>query len=79
MSEAHRTNQAGLSSVAELLTRSILATLCLRRRRLCLRISCEDELCSVELLSLKHRGNDEGKPGAADASKTPENTAGATL
>lgn len=38
--------------VAEL-TRSILDTLCLRRRRLCLRISCEEELCSVELLSLR--------------------------
>lgn len=35
------------------LTRSILDTLCLRRRRLCLRISCEEELCSVELLSLR--------------------------
>lgn len=35
------------------LTRSILASLCLRRRRLCLRINCEEELCSVELLSLK--------------------------
>lgn len=37
----------------KLLTRSILASLCLRRRRLCLRINCEEELCSVELLSLK--------------------------
>lgn len=35
------------------LTLSILDTLCLRRRRLCLRISCDEELCSVELLSLR--------------------------
>lgn len=45
----------------KLLTRSILASLCLRRRRLCLRINCEEELCSVELLSLKKGKREESK------------------
>lgn len=46
----------GLSVV---LTRSILASLCLRRRRLCRRINCDEELCSVELLSLKKENSEE--------------------
>lgn len=40
------------------LTRSILATLCRRRLRLCRRIRWEEELCSVELLSLKRYQKD---------------------
>lgn len=36
----------------QVLTLSILVTFCLRRRRLCLRMRCDEELCSVELLSL---------------------------
>lgn len=42
-----------------MLTRSILASLCLRRRRLCRRINCDEELCSVELLSLKKEKSEE--------------------
>lgn len=43
------------------LTLSIFVTFCLRRRRLCLRMRCEEELRSVELLNLWHR--DRGQSG----------------
>lgn len=41
-----------VSFFLHILTLSILVTFCLRRRRLCLRMSCDEELCSVEVLSL---------------------------
>lgn len=45
-------------------TRSVCLKRCFRRRHLCLRISLEEVLCSVELLSLKQetRGRNK-KPG----------------